>query len=173
MKGVVFSLVVSLVLMAVGCAATPPPPPTQAQPASQGSVFGQEMKRGPWDAETLKAAEELQKSTPTTELEKKRQALAAAYIYWGEALFEGFRLQPKAPTGDVPVPPESLQGATGPGTQTPPSWYRAEQQQRRFEHLLQQQWQQYYQNRTPPPQFKRAPNCQSIMSGGQVITNCY
>lgn len=172
MKGMVFSLVVGVGLMAVNCAGTPEPAPMRA-PALQGSVFSQEMKRGPWDPETLKAAEELQKTAPPTELEKKRQALAAAYVYWGEALFDGFRLQPKAPAVDVPFSPDASQGATGPGSQTPPAWYWAEQQQHRFDHLLQQQWQQYYQNRTPPPQFKRAPNCQSIMSGGQVITSCY
>lgn len=173
MKRVVFSLVMSVGFIAVGCETAPSLAPTQTRQALQGSASGKEMKRGPWDAETLKAAEELQKATPTTELEKNRQALASAYIHWGEALFDGFRLQPKAPAVDVPVPPDTLPGGTGSRSQTPPSWYWAEQQQHRFDHLLQQQWQQYYQNRTPAPQFKRAPNCQSIMSGGQVITTCY
>jgi hypothetical protein len=139
--------------------------------------------RGPWDAERLKAAELLLRIPARSDLDRQRQALASAYIYWGDVLFKGFGLpdttDTTTPQADSHPPQASAEDLTSSATSgtaawaSPPLWHWTDRQQQDLDRLLQQQREQYHRNRQPAPQFQRPPICNSSQVGGQVYTHCY
>lgn len=150
-----------------GMPVRPASEPDRALPAQLLSTPTPQGERGPWDADRLKAAEARLQARPTTDLDKQRQALAAAYIYWGDALFKEF-ITPQEKTALTDEPPPASAFVT-----SPPLWYWTDKQQQQLDQMLQQQRNQYYRDRQPPPQFPRAPICNSTTMGGQVYTHCY
>jgi len=181
MKRLIAALLIGLGLFATACSTFPRATASkdlEVRPSLQQRLEGD---RGPWDSDRLKAAQNVLNAPARTALEKERQALAAAYVYWGEALFKDFGMTEKKMPSSVEAPPVPTSGqepntSAGPGssaaTATPPLWYYADKQQQQLDHMLQQQRDQYYRNRQPPPQFQRPPICNSTIVGGQVYTQC-
>jgi hypothetical protein len=180
----IVSLMVVLVL-AVGCGSAPPSIKAQADPVISTPVIHTpaEPARGPWDATRLSAAEKILQSPLRDELDRQRHALAAAYIYWGEALLTQFPAEkPSAPGGDIP-PSASTEGPnrdsverpvdSSASSPLPPAWYWNEKPQQQLDRMLQQQRDQYYRERQQPPAFPRPPICNSYVAGGQVYTQCH
>ena len=178
---------IALGLLQGNCAlpAVPDTHPTaETRPASP-KESPSETQRGPWDAERLKAAEALMITPARSDLDRQRQALASAYIQWGDALFKDLGLpaltDKTAAPGAVQIPlaasaEEQNPSATAAPTaawSSPPLWYWNERQQQDLDRSLQQQRDQYYRNRQPAPQFQRPPLCNSTQVGGQVYTHCY
>ena len=142
-------------------------------------------QRGPWDAERLKAAEALMITPARSDLDRQRQALASAYIQWGDALFKDLGLPALTDKTGAPgafqIPLAASAEEQDPSTTTgpaaawssPPLWYWNERQRQDLDRNLQQQREQYYRNRQPAPQFQRPPLCNSTQVGGQVYTHCY
>ena len=132
-----------------------------------------DTQRGPWDAARLKAAEAVLAAPARSDLDRQRQALAAAYIQWGDVLFKDLvpaALRDKTAPDDAIQVPQAAESTAA--WSSPPLWYWSERQQHGLDHILQQQ-EQYYRNRQPAPQFPRPPLCNSTQVGGQVYTHCY
>lgn len=181
----IFTLAVGILLE--GCA-RPVPHDMGSSPDSKFPAFAAPsagIERGPWDAERLRAAETLLNAPARSDLDKQRQALASAYLYWGDALFKGLGL-PASPekisptTGQAPLAASgeeenSIGTGTGPpaALSSPPLWYWTDRQQQDLDRILHEQREQYYRNRQQAPQFQRPPICNSTQVGGQVYTHCY
>ena len=179
-------VVISVIFLQMSCGAGPQEvsaPPEAVTPVAMTSPPG--ISPGPWEAHRLRVAEEILKSPPRNDLDRQRQALAAAYIRWGEALFKGFgaaatpsppalgeapsALSTERPSADTAERPLGPSGSSP----LPPLWYWNEKQQQQLDQTLQRQRDQYYRERQAPPQFQRPPICNSYQVGDQVYTQCY
>jgi hypothetical protein len=168
-------MALALGLLQGSCAApstrgTPPTADTRFAAPNEPSL---DTQRGPWDTARLKAAEAVLAAPVRSDLDRQRQALASAYIQWGDILLKD--LVPAALT-DKTAPDDAITPPAGGSTSawsSPPLWYWSERQQQGLDNILQQQREQYYRNRQPAPQFPRPPLCNSTQVGGQVYTNCY
>ena len=174
----VYIFTLALGILLAGCA-RPVPHDMGSSPDSKFPAFAApsaEIERGPWDAERLRAAETLLNAPARSDLDKQRQALASAYLYWGDALFKGLGL-PASPEKISPPTSQAPLAETGAGPpaalSSPPLWYWSDRQQQDLDRILHEQREQYYRNRQQAPQFQRPPICNSTQVGGQVYTHCY
>jgi hypothetical protein len=174
MSRILCIMATALGLLQGSCAGpvTPSTPPTADIRFAAPKELSLDTQRGPWDAARLKAAEAVLAAPARSDLDRQRQALASAYIQWGDVLFKDLipaALTDKTAPDDAIAPPAGSTSAWS----SPPLWYWSERQQHGLDHILQQQREQYYRNRQTAPQFPRPPLCNSTQVGGQVYTHCY